>query len=83
MLSLKLKEIKLGLKEDNFINKLKFEKQMENKSCSSCKKKTDNDKGCVTFNCPQCGKFELVRCTSCRKSAVKYTCPECNFVGPN
>ena len=56
---------------------------METKTCLSCKKKTDNDKGCITIQCPNCSKFEITRCSDCRKSAVKYTCPDCQFIGPN
>jgi len=56
---------------------------MEEKICSSCKKKVANDKGSVCFICPNCNKFEIVRCTNCRSNATKYTCSECGFVGPN
>jgi len=33
--------------------------------------------------CPKCGKQEIIRCPTCRKIVAKYTCPECNFTGPN
>ncbi|PIZ51539.1 RNA-binding protein [Candidatus Woesearchaeota archaeon CG_4_10_14_0_2_um_filter_33_13] len=56
---------------------------MEEKQCSSCKIKVANDKGAVSFKCPSCGKYEIVRCTGCRSKATKYTCPGCEFVGPN
>lgn len=57
---------------------------MEKKlTCSSCKKDITNDIGSSKFNCPQCGKTEIVRCAQCRKIAAKYTCAECGFVGPN
>lgn len=56
---------------------------MEDKKCLSCKKKIENIKGSVIFNCPGCGKYEIVRCQNCRKSAVKYKCPNCSFEGPN
>jgi len=42
-----------------------------------------NMEGSVTFNCPKCGKSEIVRCTDCRKIAAKYKCSECGFTGPN
>ncbi|MBI5398768.1 RNA-binding protein [Candidatus Woesearchaeota archaeon] len=51
--------------------------------CSSCKKKITNMKAVTRFNCPQCAKQEIVRCGHCREIVVKYTCPECRFVGPN
>jgi Zn-ribbon RNA-binding protein len=51
--------------------------------CGSCKKKVVNEKGSVTFLCPKCSNFEVVRCDNCRRNAIKYTCPQCEFVGPN
>ena len=56
---------------------------MEGKKCISCKKKIDNSQGSVSFKCPNCGKYDVVRCGECRKSAVKYICPQCEFKGPN
>ncbi|MBU0460031.1 MAG: RNA-binding protein [Nanoarchaeota archaeon] len=56
---------------------------METKLCISCKKNVTNDQGCVNFKCPNCGKYELIRCTVCRKNATQYTCPSCEFKGPN
>ena len=49
--------------------------------CNSCKK--EFDKGGVKFKCPACGKFEIIRCDSCRKLAAKYVCEKCGFSGPN
>lgn len=54
-----------------------------NQVCNSCKKKIVNNVGSVSFPCPQCNKTVIVRCSHCRKTAVKYTCYECNFRGPN
>ncbi|PIN81844.1 RNA-binding protein [Candidatus Woesearchaeota archaeon CG10_big_fil_rev_8_21_14_0_10_30_7] len=51
--------------------------------CNSCKEKITNDVGTVSFQCPQCGKTSITRCSHCRKTAVKYTCHECEFRGPN
>jgi len=51
--------------------------------CSSCKTKVTNLKGTVKFKCPKCGKQEIIRCKTCRKTVAKYTCPECGFEGPN
>ena len=51
--------------------------------CLSCKKEILNEKGAVKFKCPNCGKYEIVRCAKCREIAAKYTCSECSFSGPN
>ncbi|MBT3298070.1 RNA-binding protein [archaeon] len=56
---------------------------MEAKTCISTKKRIDNDIGSVSFMCPSCGKFEIVRSSFARKNAMKYTCPNCGFTGPN
>lgn len=56
---------------------------MEEKNCISCKKKVANDTGDAGFNCPNCGEFEIVRCSTCRSNATKYICPNCGFEGPN
>lgn len=53
------------------------------KKCSSLNVRIANDKGSVTFNCPQCGKAEITRSAVARKNASTYTCPQCGFVGPN
>jgi len=39
--------------------------------------------GTTRFDCPQCGKHEIIRTLRARKMAVKYTCPSCDFSGPN
>ena len=51
--------------------------------CSSCKKNVANSKGTSIFNCPDCGKFQIIRCIHCRQIAANYTCPSCSFEGPN
>lgn len=51
--------------------------------CLSCKSNIANNSGSVKFMCPGCGKEEIIRCLSCRKNVVKYTCPSCGFEGPN
>ncbi|HIH11056.1 TPA: RNA-binding protein [Candidatus Woesearchaeota archaeon] len=53
------------------------------KLCTSCKRKVVNDKGSVSFRCPQCTNYDFVRCASCRTIAVKFACPNCSFIGPN
>lgn len=42
-----------------------------------------NDKGSVQFNCPSCGKTNIIRTKNERQNVAKYTCPSCGFVGPN
>ncbi|HIG92577.1 TPA: RNA-binding protein [Candidatus Woesearchaeota archaeon] len=56
---------------------------MEGKICVSCKKKIANDSGSVTLPCPKCAGYQLVRCSNCRRNGIRYTCPGCNFIGPN
>ena len=56
---------------------------MENKKCSALNVRVANDKGSVTFNCPKCGKYEIVRSRHAREIVAKYTCPGCGFTGPN
>ncbi|MEM2121223.1 MAG: zinc finger domain-containing protein [Candidatus Woesearchaeota archaeon] len=51
--------------------------------CTSCKKELTNQTGVVRFTCPNCGKYEIIRCKNCRNMGIKYKCPECGFTGPN
>lgn len=51
--------------------------------CISCKSDIANQEGAARFNCPGCGKYEIVRCKHCREIVAKYKCPECEFEGPN
>jgi len=51
--------------------------------CVSCKKDLINDNGTVRFQCPGCGKVEILRCRHCREIAAKYVCSNCGFSGPN
>jgi len=61
-----------------------FPKQiMESKLCSVTKKTVYNDPGSVRFLCPECGQHEIVRSKEARVNAMRYTCPNCNFIGPN
>ena len=72
------------MRTKRFINKPKKPCFMVNELiCSSCKKRIVNMKGVAMFMCPKCGKQEIIRCPTCRKIVAKYTCPECNFTGPN
>lgn len=52
-------------------------------NCNSCNVRITNLTGSVKFKCPKCGESDLVRCVHCRKIVAKYTCPSCNFTGPN
>jgi len=54
---------------------------MEKLFCTSCKKRVEE--GAAKFLCPECGKYNIVRCKNCREKAAKYVCPECGFTGPN
>ena len=63
----------------DYIPNLKMEKQLK---CISCNKKIMNET-VTRFKCPNCGKYEIIRCQSCKKNCVKYKCPECGFIGPN
>ena len=56
---------------------------IKKEKCSSCKVDISNQKGIIRFNCPNCGKTEIIRCEHCRKISTKYICKECNFSGPN
>ena len=58
-------------------------KMEQEKHCSSCKVKVANDRGAVSFKCPGCNEYEIVRCTGCRSNAAKFKCPNCGFEGPN
>lgn len=51
--------------------------------CTSCRKDVTNEKGVVRFLCPNCGKYEIIRCPECREAGIKYKCPVCGFEGPN
>ncbi|MAG39316.1 RNA-binding protein [Candidatus Woesearchaeota archaeon] len=51
--------------------------------CISCKVNIANEKGAAKFLCPNCSKYEIIRCKSCREIVAKYSCPECKFTGPN
>ena len=57
---------------------------MEKESkCSSCKTRIANIEGTAKFQCPKCGKMEIIRCKHCRAISAKYTCASCGFTGPN
>jgi predicted RNA-binding Zn-ribbon protein involved in translation (DUF1610 family) len=67
-----------------FINESAFQIVMEEKkTCLAMNTRVTNDKGSVSFLCPSCGKYEIVRSKHARQIVSKYTCPECGFVGPN
>ncbi|MBS3144448.1 RNA-binding protein [Candidatus Woesearchaeota archaeon] len=57
-----------------------MEKQLQ---CMTCHRPLENVKGNASFNCPQCEKHLIVRCFYCRRIAARYTCPNCQFSGPN
>ncbi|MBN1792644.1 DUF1610 domain-containing protein [Candidatus Woesearchaeota archaeon] len=51
--------------------------------CLSCNTSVVNESGAVKFMCPACGKYQIIRCSNCRKIVTKYKCPSCGFEGPN
>ncbi|MDD5178347.1 MAG: zinc finger domain-containing protein [Candidatus Nanoarchaeia archaeon] len=51
--------------------------------CISCNKEITNDGGSTKFMCPNCHETEIIRCSSCRKTAARYKCKNCGFEGPN
>lgn len=56
---------------------------MKKLMCNSCHKEILNEKGSVSFKCPNCGAVEIVRCSHCREIGVRYRCSGCEFEGPN
>ncbi len=52
------------------------------KECISCGRDISTIEFSVIFECPNCGKAEIVRCGRCRKLGSQYKCPECGFEGP-
>jgi hypothetical protein len=53
---------------------------MKDLKCSSCGLGISGE-NFVRFNCPACGKEEIVRCFVCRKNVRTYLC-KCGFEGP-
>ena len=51
------------------------------KICVSCMDEIVAGENSVEFKCPNC-KTPIVRCGTCRKSMIKYTCPKCKNGGP-
>ena len=51
--------------------------------CTSCNCKLMSSQGSVSFQCPECTKEEIVRCSDCRKNSIRYMCSACKFEGPN
>jgi predicted RNA-binding Zn-ribbon protein involved in translation (DUF1610 family) len=50
---------------------------------TTSKENIANDVGAVSFACPKCGYEYIIRSSAERKNVTQYTCPRCNFVGPN
>ncbi|MHA1166680.1 MAG: zinc finger domain-containing protein [Candidatus Hodarchaeales archaeon] len=40
------------------------------------------DHGVVRFQCPECDKILIIRCSQCRSLGNSYICPNCGFKGP-
>jgi Zn-ribbon RNA-binding protein len=58
-------------------------KAVRGDKCISCNTSVVNDAGSVRFQCPNCGKYLIIRCSKCRKTVAQYKCPVCGFEGPN
>ncbi|MBU5575167.1 MAG: zinc finger domain-containing protein [Candidatus Aenigmatarchaeota archaeon] len=50
--------------------------------CSTCGKKVISEENFVQFNCPSCGKENIVRCHACKVLSRHYICKNCGFEGP-
>lgn len=55
---------------------------MEKIICSTCGNHVMSKNNFVQFECPDCGKSNIVRCKTCKDLGNKYQCKECEFVGP-
>ena len=64
------------------VYKFKSGDLMEKNICSTCGSHIMAKNNFVQFDCPECGKFRIVRCKSCKDHSNKYRCSECDFVGP-
>ncbi|MBD3261922.1 MAG: RNA-binding protein [Candidatus Altiarchaeales archaeon] len=53
---------------------------MVKQHCSSCG--VEAFKAYVSFKCPACNEFEVVRCKDCRRQSAQYVCALCGFQGP-
>ena len=60
----------------------KSEKKQNEMLCVSCGKRVEAETDWVEFNCPQCGKSRIIRCSKCKRLENTYKCPECGFRGP-
>ena len=82
-------------KEEKIVKELKVEPKVEVKVEPGAKEVLElmeqdrstrdvaNFDGGTIFNCPKCGKGKIKRTFHERQLAVKYVCPQCQFVGPN
>ena len=56
---------------------------IEMPKCLSCLSHINPiDRGVARFDCPECDKIKIVRCTICRTRGNSYICPNCGFKGP-
>lgn len=42
-----------------------------------------SEPGSVSFLCPSCMKYKIVRDIHEKRMAARYKCPNCGFEGPN
>ena len=50
--------------------------------CTSCGISLLGDDKFVRFNCPNCEKEEIFRCSKCKRFSNAYVCKKCGFQGP-
>ncbi|RLI96341.1 MAG: RNA-binding protein [Candidatus Aenigmatarchaeota archaeon] len=51
-------------------------------NCISCGATITASEKFAKFPCPSCGGETILRCEKCKKTANKYICEKCGFVGP-
>ena len=69
--------------QQNLINNFKpnFIKS-EKMNCISCGTDVRAKENWVKFECPKCGEYEILRCSTCKALSNPYKCPKCGFEGP-
>jgi len=51
-------------------------------NCISCGTDVRAKENWVKFECPNCGEYEILRCSTCKALSNPYKCPKCGFEGP-
>lgn len=50
--------------------------------CSTCNINLVGQEDFVKFDCPECGKCLIIRCSQCKRLSNAYKCEKCGFEGP-